>query len=432
MLSCVLGFFVGAVVVICGGVILQAIIIRQVAPALGYRFDKYVFHGEKFPSGDFEQGRVVRRCLFPARVEIHFYDGQYNEVTEAAKPGRYGAVVRMKLNWGVEMLRFITLYRTPEKVFWSNGPMTVAVELPPNTGVDATVAANQGRQIGEMFKHGFAGDGEVSPQLAILLAGLAETSPNDPPAVERLSAVPRDAMWWYGLRQRLGLAQKYPYLVDLPRGYKDEPGQSWPLILYLHGGNENGHNLKVVRKSGLPAIIEWAEKDEARLNKRPQAIVISPQAPWYEDWNPQVLCDLIDEVCAKYRADPERVSVTGISSGAKATWTMGMTYPERLAAIIPVAADNDFADAARLKNLPTWAFTGLKDDIVPAENVMRMVEAIRNAGGKPHLTVYSSQGHGIEFESYLIDDLYTWIFAQRRGQPEVITAGVPESSSASN
>ena len=262
-------------------------------------------------------------------------------------------------------------------------------------------------------------DAEVSPQVSILLAALSETSPDDPPAVDRHAAPARDSAWWFGLRKRLGLDQKYPYLADLPPGYDNDSKKLWPLILYLHGGNQNGNNLALVRKSGLPDCVAYG--------KPPQAVIISPQAPWYEDWNPQILGALLDETVASYRVDPDRVYVTGISSGAIATWRMALEYPNRFAAIFPIGGDSDPEDVELLTQLPVWAFTGGEDDVIPAEKVIRVVEAIREAGGNPHITVYPRHGHDVEYMTYLSDDIYRWLFAQKRGQPEVTLPGLPES-----
>jgi acetyl esterase/lipase len=325
----------------------------------------------------------------------------------------------MKLNWGFIEYRFITLYRTPEKVFWWNGPMTVDAVLPSNTGVDATVLKQQGKEIGRIIRDGFAGDGEVSPFLSTLLAGLSEISPSDPPVVERLGVMSRNTAWWIELQNRLGLGQRYHYITDLPEGYNDDANKRWPLIVYLHGGNQNGHDLDIVRDSGLARVIVKGYKVPA--------VVISPQAPWYEEWIPQVLEKLLDEVTAKYRVDIDRIYMTGVSGGAIGSWKMALEYPGRLAAIFPIGGDSDPEDVANLIKIPIWTFTGLQDDVIPAENVLRVVEAIRKAGGNPHVTVYPARGHDTEYLTYKTAALYTWLFAQKRGQPEVLTPGLPES-----
>jgi pimeloyl-ACP methyl ester carboxylesterase len=412
-----IGFILGIVLMFLALVTFQHVVIKAAADDLDYHFINYVFHDSKFPWGYVDQGRVVTRCLFPVKVTVSFYDAQYHEVTQADTPGRYGAVVRMSLNGGVVTQRFITLYRTPAKVFFSEVPVTVSAQLPAGTGIDPAVLHTQEQEIGGAVRYGFCGDNGASSDLAILLAGLSETSPQDPPAVGRNDVLARDADWWFGLRQRLGLAEKYPYLVDLPYGYDANPGRRWPLILYLHSGNEKGNNLQLVRQSGLAGAI-------ARGKQLP-AIVISPQCVWYEDWDIRVLSQLLDEISIKYRVDPDRIYLTGASTGGDATWALGLAYPERFAALVPIAGGGDPTDAARIKDIPTWAFHGLKDDIVSPGATINMIAAMRQAGGHPHMTLFTQTGHDSWDQAYATNALYPWLLAQKRGQPEMVTPGVP-------
>ena len=399
--------------------VFQQIVIRTASGDFSYRFRKYVFYEKQFPWSYLDQGRVITRFLFPVKISTTFYDAQYNVVTQAEKPGRYGAVVEIRLPGGVVEHRFLTLYRTPENVFWSNGLMTTTAQLPPGTGIDPVVLQNQTQEIGRAVKLGFTGFNDESPGIAIVLAGLSETPLGDPPAVERTNVFNRDANWWFGLRQRLDLAEKYPYLVDLPQGYDADPGKRWPLILYLHGGHENGHNLQLIRVSGLAGVI-------AKGRQIP-AIVISPQCPYGEEWNQRVLSQLLDEVCAKYHVDPDRIYLTGISMGGDAVWDLALDHPERFAALVTIAAESDPEDTARIKDIPVWAFHGQKDDVVPVEQAIDMVNGIRQAGGHAHLTLFPDLGHGAWDQTYAEDAIYTWLFAQKRGQPEVVPPGVPGS-----
>ena len=419
MRSGIIGFVLGAASFLLAAIVFQQMVIRVSAADLNYRFITCVFCDSKFPWGHLEQARVISRCLFPVKVTTTFYDAQYHEVTEADKPGRYGAVVRISLIGGVVEHRFITLYRMPSKVFLSDGPMTVSAQFPPGTGVDPVVFRNQGREIGDVIKNGFCGDGDNTPDLAILLAGLSETSPDDPPAVDRTDVYARDDDWWFGLRQRLGLIQPYPYLLDLPPGYDADPGKQWPLILYLHGGAQRGTDLKLVRESGLAGVI-------ARGKQIP-AIVVSPQLSWTEQsWSPQLLFELLDAISAKYRVDPDRVYLTGISGGGDRVWTLAEIHPERFAALVPVAGEGDPRDAARIKDIPTWEFQGEKDDVVPPSQVINMIDVLRQAGGHAHLTLLPNAGHYDSWgQAYATDALYPWLLAQKRGQPEIVTPGAP-------
>jgi acetyl esterase/lipase len=414
----IVGFILGALSLLVVMVVLQYAVIRDSARDLNYKFAAYVFSDSTFPWSYLDQGRVIKRCLFPVRITTTFYDSQYNVVTQADKPGRYGAVVRMTLTGGVVEYRFITLYRMPSLVFLSDGTMTVSAQIPPGTGVDPVVLRNQAQEIGDTIKNSFCGDGDASPDLAILLAGLSETSPQDPPAPLRTNVYARNSDWWFGLRQRLGLAEKYPYLVDLPQGYDADPARRWPLILYLHGNAQLGNDLRLVRDSGLAAVIS--------RGRQVPAIVVSPQIALGESWSSRVLSQLLDEVSAKYRVDLDRVYLTGISAGGDAVWALADDQPGRFAALAPVAGEGDPTEAVRIKDIPTWVFQGAKDEVVPPVQVINMVNALRQAGGHTHLTLFPNARHGKSWDlTYDTDALYPWLLAQKRGQPEVLTPGVP-------
>ena len=418
MRSAMIGFLVGALVVVLALLAFQQWVIRASVDDFDYHFAKYVFSETQFPWGYLVDGRVIKRCLFPVAVTTHFYDAQYNEVTEADQPGRYGAVVKIAFLGGTVKYRYITLYRTPELVHWGDGPATVTAQLPPGIGVDPQVLAKQGVQIGNAIKWSFFGEGDVSPDLAMILAGLHETSPDAPPAVLRDYVESRDVAWWFGLRQRLGLIEQYPHLVDLPEGYDADPAKKWPLILFLHGGSQTGRDLSLLRQGGLPY--------EIAMGRKIPAIVVSPQTPAAQDWNARVLNLLLDDVIAKYRVDPDRVYVAGQSMGGDEAWELTTLYPERFAAMVEIAGEGDPADVARLKDIPIWTFQGAKDVVVAPINATTMVDAVRKAGGHDHLTLFPDADHGQSWTlAFKTDALYTWLLAQKRGQPEVLTPGVP-------
>jgi predicted peptidase len=137
------------------------------------------------------------------------------------------------------------------------------------------------------------------------------------------------------------------------------------------------------------------------------------------------LFHLIDTMAARYRIDPDRIYLTGVSAGGDLTWDLALVHPERFAAIVPMSGESDARDAARLRNVPVWVFQGGKDPYVPPAMASEMVDAVRRAGGHAHLTFYPDAGHDCWDEAYSTDALWTWLFAQKRGQPEVRTPGMP-------
>jgi len=194
------------------------------------------------------------------------------------------------------------------------------------------------------------------------------------------------------------------YLLFLPADY-GKTDKQWPLILFLHGSGESGDDLSKVKAHGPAKIVE--------TNKDFQFIVVSPQSSG-RGWNPDVLNALLDDIVAKYKADKDRIYLTGLSMGGYGTWALGAAHPERFAALVPICGGGNTADAPKLKDIPIWVFHGGKDNTVPLEQSERMVKAIKAAGGNVEFTVYPEAGHDSWTETYNNPKLYTWLLEQKR------------------
>lgn len=93
----------------------------------------------------------------------------------------------------------------------------------------------------------------------------------------------------------------------------------------------------------------------------------------------------IDELAFRFPLDLDRVYVTGKSMGGASTWEMGWTYPERIAALVPVCGGgqtNGPMHSARLAKLrmPVWIFHGDSDGIVHSSESKLMYNAMVDAG----------------------------------------------------
>ena len=202
------------------------------------------------------------------------------------------------------------------------------------------------------------------------------------------------------------------YLVFLPRGYGTNAARRWPLILFLHGAGERGDDVWRVAKHGPPKVAP-------QLTNFP-FIVVSPQCPKGKIWSNDLLLALLDEVENAYDVDPHRVYLTGISMGGFGTWSLGMSHPEKFAAIAPICGGGDFitahlADRLALTTLPVWAFHGAKDTVVPLEESQRMVNLLKKLGAKEvKFTVYPNAGHECWNEPYAGPELYDWFLKHAR------------------
>jgi predicted peptidase len=177
-------------------------------------------------------------------------------------------------------------------------------------------------------------------------------------------------------------------------------------MVFLHGAGERGSDLEKVKTHGPPKLVAQG--------KVFPFILVSPQCPEGQWWDTDMLDALLDTVLAKYRVDPDRVYLTGLSMGGFATWAWAAAHPERFAAIAPICGGGDPFLAWRLKSLPVWAFHGAKDPVVPVKMTTDMVDALKAAGGDVRVTIYPDAGHDAWTDTYNNQELYDWFLQHHR------------------
>jgi predicted peptidase len=191
------------------------------------------------------------------------------------------------------------------------------------------------------------------------------------------------------------------YLVYLPQGYENDD-KKWPVLLFLHGAGERGNDLNYLKRLGPPMLIEQGIDFPF--------IVISPQCPLGQRWEPLELTALLDEVENIYRVDTTKVYLTGLSMGGEGVWRLIFTQPDRFAAIAPVCGRSSsyYLDACRIKDLPVWVFHGARDDVVSISESERIVNALKNCGSDVRFTIYPEGNHNAWTETYNNGELYKW------------------------
>jgi predicted peptidase len=81
---------------------------------------------------------------------------------------------------------------------------------------------------------------------------------------------------------------------------------------------------------------------------------------------------------------------------------------------VPICGRGDPKQAAKLKDLPCWAFHGDADTAVKVEGSRDMIDAIKKAGGNPKYTEYPKVGHNSWDAAYGTDELYKWLLEQKK------------------
>ena len=383
---------------------------REALNGLDFVYRPSVFGGTRLPAGDFEQPNLAEDLIGPYDVRISYYGADHALVTSAAKAGRYGAVAEVRTADGRTFYRFNTLYRQakPGRFDWEEFDSNYWTQLPDELGIDPATAKAQSRwmaqQLGQLIGESFT----RSRLAAVLFAGLSEMD-GQPAAPQRLSPMARDQQWWYAMRRKLNLSATYRHVVVKPRGYDEDPGKQWPLLVFLHGSGERGEDLAKVEVHGPQKYL--------RGRADSPFLIVIPQCPDRERWQPAMLEGLLEEVLKGYRVDEDRVYLTGLSLGGYGTWDWAMASPGRFAAVVPICGRGDATDAGRIADVPTWVFHGDADDAVPVRASYDMIDALAKANGRVRWTIYPGVGHDSWTRTYEDPEVYAWLLRQRRGAP---------------
>lgn len=375
-----------------------------------------VFTGPTLPTVEFETPGWIEVLLGDYAAATVYYDADFNAVTHATRPGRYGAVTTIQAEGFEPIYRYTTFYRAEadEDIDWMQTAVD-GVRLPEGLGLDPAVLDTQRVGIARLAAREFESRLNHDAAGGILLAGLHEADPESGRMHSGNNPWSADQAWWLALKKKLGHFE-HRYHTYLPPGY-DDPGNAdkrWPMILFLHGSGERGSDPEPRPKHG-PAVV--AETEGLAM----PFIVISPQCERNAWWGSPRVDDLLDELVTEYRIDESRVYLTGLSMGGYGSWYAASAHPERFAAVAPICGGGEPADAWRLRDVPIWTFHGDADELVPLERSQKMVEAITAEGGKHiALTVYPGVGHNSWSATYRNPKLYEWFLANQLGKPAVM------------
>jgi predicted peptidase len=222
---------------------------------------------------------------------------------------------------------------------------------------------------------------------------------------------------------------RMPYRLLIPRNITSNP--RYPLVLFLHGLGEQGHDNKRHLVNGIERF--------ATLEAQSQypCFVLAPQCPtqvrgkqtmWNGDrpkmhavnYTPDVAAplqtalEILFLVQEKNPIDRDRIYITGVSMGGFAVWEAICRYPRIFAAAISVCGGGDVNYAERIKDIPIWAFHSGNDPIIKVGYSRSMIEAVEKAGGYPRYTEYPSAVHNCWDQAYAEPDLSSWLFSQKR------------------
>jgi poly(3-hydroxybutyrate) depolymerase len=197
------------------------------------------------------------------------------------------------------------------------------------------------------------------------------------------------------------MGKQIPFVVYVPKDY--DGTKAYPVILSLHGLGD---------KKPVP----WGLGTYIKARGDLDFLCVFPHSE--RQWDPgkpgeRIAIGALDAVLGHYNADRNRIYLTGFSMGGTGTWSLGAKYADRWAALVPVASESTPEWAAKVKDIPTWAFEGSEDKEGNVQKGLEAVEFVRKAGGHPKYTEFPHVGHEPD-HAYHNDELYAWLRKQRR------------------
>ena len=200
------------------------------------------------------------------------------------------------------------------------------------------------------------------------------------------------------------------YLIYTPPNYNDINNPS-PLLVTLMGGGEIGNDLQVFLQNNSNRSPAWII-DRGDWPEEYPFVVLTPQLTRDEEvenpndqrWSTQLIDEIITHVSSTYNIDEDRIYLTGISLGATACWEYTAEFPQKVAAMIPIAGPADDSIACILKDIPIWAMHGENDGLVDPfiNSTGEMVDSINNCNGQyqAEFELIASRGHDIWNDIY--------------------------------
>ncbi|WP_456315535.1 carboxylesterase family protein [Pseudomonas shirazensis] len=193
------------------------------------------------------------------------------------------------------------------------------------------------------------------------------------------------------------------YALHKPANIKEKK----TLIVFISGDGEKGTDIEKVKINGPLKYLKTHQLD---------AYVLAPQCKEGEKWSIESIYELILKIQKENKIDPDRIYVTGLSSGGWAAWNLALSYPDMFAAIVPISGFVDLIElesACEIANIPTRIYHGLLDDVVKVDYAIAIYKELKKCNAKDvQLTIFDDAGHDSWTRVYDNPEIYDWMLKQ--------------------
>ncbi|MGL4595384.1 MAG: hypothetical protein ACRCUY_11720 [Thermoguttaceae bacterium] len=173
------------------------------------------------------------------------------------------------------------------------------------------------------------------------------------------------------------------------------------------------------RNSSLFGYLFGGEKPKTKEERRIQRTNMVPRAV-EEDFSDSPLgfsFAMLDYVMEKYPVDPNRITVSGLSSGGDGTWRALERRPNQFAAAVPLVSwsaltDESLEKSPQLKQIPIWAIYSSDDRGI--EEAREEFERVQKAGCNVKKTEFGVCSHNAWTPAMLQADIFSWLLSRAK------------------
>jgi len=173
-----------------------------------------------------------------------------------------------------------------------------------------------------------------------------------------------------------------PYTVFVPKSYDGKA--AWPLLLLLHGsGGDQWEITQAAANLDGRSVFRGALEEKMQ---EPTFLLCAPLArgpSGYEQIAEVDILQMLDEIQRDYRVDSDRIYAMGWSMGGAGSYLMATRFPDRFAAVMPIAGSTDTGLIANARHVPCWNFHELGDTEV-SPGFTNVAESAYRALGLPY------------------------------------------------
>lgn len=205
----------------------------------------------------------------------------------------------------------------------------------------------------------------------------------------------------------------YGYYEYLPKEFDATKVKKIPLIFYWNGQNaisgNGGSELNRLLGQGLPKFIQEG--------RHYPAIIISGMLP---KWKKSDVHPFVNYILNRYESyiDTQRIYMTGFSAGGGVTIRYTSEYPDKFAAIVPIAPaaqlPEDNQPSRAMGDVPSWFFHNSGDMKVGIWRSNHWHKALKDMGGDHRITRPDLDSHYAWEQTYSSPEMWEWLFSKSK------------------